>query len=138
MRAVFADTVYWVALVKPDDPWKEPAKRAKHALGRPRMLTTDEVLVEFLNHLSGSGPHLRRQAVRMVRAIADSDDVEVIEQSRASFEAGVNLYEQRLDKDYGLTDCISMSAMEAHEVADVLTHDHHFQQAGFNVLMRQE
>ena len=33
MKRVFADTLYWVAITKSDDQWREPAKRARDALG---------------------------------------------------------------------------------------------------------
>jgi uncharacterized protein len=51
MKTVFADTLYWVAIVLPDDPWRQPAERARQALGDARLVTTDEVLSEFLTAL---------------------------------------------------------------------------------------
>ena len=56
--------------MKPNDPWQNSARLARESLGRPvQMITTDEVLTEFLAALSASGPNLRRQAAKMVRAI---------------------------------------------------------------------
>ena len=52
MTTVFADTVYWVATVRPNDPWAQSANRARELLGRVRLVTTDEVLVEFLTALA--------------------------------------------------------------------------------------
>lgn len=135
MKTVFADTVYWIAVVRPGDHWAESAKRAKTLLGNVRLLTTDEVLTEFLTALSRGGESLRRQAVKIVRAILSNPNVKVLAQSRDSFLRGVELYEQRLDKEYSLTDCISMKAMKSESVDDILTHDHHFGQEGFQVLM---
>lgn len=135
MTTVFADTVYWVATVLPKDPWKEPARRAKESLGNVRLLTTDEVLIEFLAFLSHYGERIRRQAVTMVRAILDNANVTVLPQSRDSFLAGMQLYEQRPDKKYSPTDCISMNAMKHESVNKILTNDHHFAQEGFVVLM---
>ncbi len=34
MRTVFADTVYWIAIVKPSDPCKQAAKSARAMLGQ--------------------------------------------------------------------------------------------------------
>jgi len=140
MITVFADTVYWVATVRPNDQWKEAARRARESLGNVRLLTTDEVLTEFLASLSGGPEHVRRQAVNMVRAILDNPNVTVLPQSRDSFLGGIQLYERRPDKKYSLTDCISMNAMKSKSVDKILTNDHHFAQEGFVVLMnrRQE
>jgi predicted nucleic acid-binding protein len=44
------------------------------------------------------------------------------------------LYEQRPDKAYSLTDCISMQVMRREGLTEVLTNDHHFIQEGFRVL----
>jgi uncharacterized protein len=137
MRAVFADTLYWVAIVKPNDSWGELAKQAKSALGNVRILTTDEVLTEFMATLSSGGEKLRLWAVKMVRAILDNPNVKVLPQSRDSFLHGVDLYEERLDKEYSLVDCISMNSMRQEKVSDVLTNDNHFVQEGFNILIKR-
>ena len=138
MKLVFADTLYWVAIVRPSDPWGGSAKGAKSSLGNVILLTTDEVLTEFLAALSAGGENLRRQAARMVRAILANPNVRVVPQSRDSFLRGVELYEQRLDKEYSLTDCISMNAMRSHSVSEILTNDHHFGQEGFNFLITEK
>lgn len=39
------------------------------------------------------------------------------------------------DKGYSLTDCISMNVMRAQGMAEVLTHDGHFAQEGFTILL---
>jgi predicted nucleic acid-binding protein len=36
-----------------------------------------------------------------------------------------------------LTDCSAMNAMDAVGIRDVLTNDHHFEQEGFNVLIKK-
>lgn len=138
MKMVFADTLYWVAIVCPNDQWGEPSKKAKASLGNVLLLTTDEVLTEFLTALSKGGENLRRQAAKMVRAILANPNVKVLPQSRDSFLRGVDLYEQRLDKEYSLTDCISMNAMKSESVTEVLTNDRHFRQEGFEVLITEK
>jgi predicted nucleic acid-binding protein len=137
MRAVFADTVYWVAVVKPGDQWSEIAKEVRSSLGDVRLVTTDEVLTEFLTGLAYGGEHLRGQVAKMVRAIMENPNVKVLPQTRDSFLSGVKLYEERSDKQYSLTDCISMNAMRAESLSEILTIDNHFEQEGFTVLMRR-
>lgn len=135
MTTVFVDTLYWIAITRPGDPWQEASKRAKASLENVRLLTTDEVLIEFLASLSRGGEHIRRQAVKMVREILANPNVKVLAQSRDSFLRGVGLYEQRPDKEYSLTDCISMNAMWSESVTKILPHDHHFEQERFDVLI---
>lgn len=47
---------------------------------------------------------------------------------------GLELYGQRLDKGYSLTDCISMVIMKQMGIEQILTRDHHFIQEGFTIL----
>jgi uncharacterized protein len=138
MRPVFADSLYWISIVKPNDPWRDAAKAARKELGEVRTVTTDEVLSEFLAALSASGERLRRQAAKMVRAILSNPNVKVVPQSRDSFLRGLELYEQRGDKEYSLTDCVSMNAMRSEAITDALTNDRHFEQEGFTILMKKQ
>jgi uncharacterized protein len=136
MRSVFVDTVYWIAVVRPSDPWKAAAVEARRALPEDvRLVTSDEVLAEFLAGLSRGGADLRVSASRIVRAILESKDVQVLEQTRKSFLRGISLYQARPDKQYSLVDCASMSSMKSLGIKDVLSNDRHFEQEGFNVLM---
>ena len=134
-KLVFADAHYWIATVNKNDQWHAAARAAKQAVGPAVLVTTDEVLVEFLTAL-GNREHLRQLAGRMVRAILQDPNVRVLPQSRHSFLQGVQLYEQRPDKDYSLTDCISICTMSSESIAEVLTNDHHFEQEGFTVLIK--
>lgn len=134
MKEVFADSHYWIAIVNPDDPWAKVAKAARSALGEVFIVTTDEVLTEFLAALS-RGEHMRKQAAKMVRAILENPNVKVIPQTRESFLKGLTFYENRSDKEYSMTDCISMNVMRAESLVEVLTNDHHFEQEGFTVLI---
>lgn len=136
MKKVFADTLYWVAVVRPRDQWQSAALMAKKALGEVSLVTTDEVLGEFLAVLR-QRPHLREKAVQMVRAILKSPNVNVVPQTRMSFLAGLEKYSSRKDKAYTLTDCISMNVMEQESIQEILTNDHHFEQEGFVALIKK-
>src|SRR5438132_11760848 len=115
MRVVFADALYWIAMANPADPWRAAALEATHALGAARLVTTEEVLGEFLAALR-RGPHLRQQAALRVRQLHAQPNVEVVPQTPESFEAGLTLYEARPDKEYSLVDCISMTTMRARVI----------------------
>ena len=75
------------------------------------LVTTEEVLSEFLAAVSAHGDRARRLACRLVREILNDAGIEVVAQSHESFFAGLALYERRPDKQYSLVDCISMNAM---------------------------
>ena len=137
MRTVFADTVYWIALARPDDQWHDAAREAGREPGRATIVTTDEVLTEFLAALSRGGPSIRLAAARLVRTLLSHPDIRVVRQSRRSFENGLTRYEARSDKGYSLQDCVSMNVMEAESIAEVLTNDRDFEQEGFTLLMKQ-
>ena len=48
---IFADTFYWLALARPRDAWHAVVWRWAKANPATRIVTTDEVLGEFLNAL---------------------------------------------------------------------------------------
>ena len=129
MRQVFADTHFWIAVFVPGDEWAEAARDADRT--DASLVTTEEVLSEFLTAVCAHGDHLRRLACGLVRKILDDPEVEVVVQSHESFLAGLALYERRPDKAYSLTDCISMNVMRQKRIREVLTHDRHFSQEGF-------
>jgi predicted nucleic acid-binding protein len=71
----------------------------------------------------------------MCEQILDHPNIGVIPQTHESFLRGLALYRQREDKGYSLTDCISMSWLLERGIQKVLTHDNHFTQEGFTVLL---
>jgi predicted nucleic acid-binding protein len=74
--------------------------------------------------------------VQIVEGIRSDDRVVVDEQSRASFDAALDLYKKRHDKKYSLVDCVSIVAMKYHGITDALTNDHHFEQERFVAMLR--
>jgi predicted nucleic acid-binding protein len=136
MKKVFADSHYWIALAKPRDQWEDAAKAARALLGEALIVTTDEVLTEFLAALS-SVKYLRQLAAKMVRSILENPNVKVIPQTRDSFLKGLIFYESRNDKQYSLIDCISMNVMKNESLVEVLTNDRHFEQEGYTVLIKK-
>jgi predicted nucleic acid-binding protein len=135
MNPVFADAVYWVALAHTKDQWHPRSVVVSRTLGGVQLVTPEAVLSAFLAHFSGYGTVLRQAAVRFVESVGNDKAVAVRPQSHESFVAGLDLYKARPDKGYSLTDCISMVAMREEGITEVLTHDEHFAQEGFQVLL---
>lgn len=94
------------------------------------------VLVELLNGFSDGGPHLRGAAAKAVKTLRSSPSVTVIAQTSDQFRTALVRYEERIDKDWSLTDCASFLTMEAEGIQSALTYDQHFAQAGFRALLR--
>ena len=134
MRQVFADAVYWIALVHRKDQWHSRAVKAARFLRGATIVTTEDVFDEFLSHFSEHGPIARDVAVRTVENTLSDPGVIVRPQSHQSFLDGLALYKARHDKGYSLTDCISMITMRQLGMTEVLSHDDHFVQEGFTCL----
>jgi len=135
MNVVFADTLYWYSIANPRDQWHISALQAKSRLGKVDLVTTEDVLVEFLSAMSSGGALLRQTAVALVQTLLTDGSVRVLPQAHLSFQRGLELYARRLDKEYSLTDCISMNVMRDEGITDILTNDHHFTQEGFTILI---
>ena len=135
MRRVFADAVYWIALINPKDQWHQLAIQASVRFGTVLLVTTDNVLEEVLNFYSERGERFRGVAAENVRAILLNLNVVVVSQSHENFLNGLELYENRLDKGYSLTDCVSMIVCREQGITEILTHDDHFRQEGFTILL---
>ncbi len=135
MSSFFVDTFYWGALFNQRDHWHDRALAFSRALTpSDRLWTSDAVLTEVLAMFSGAGEYLRRGASRRVRALLSDTHVVLIPATHEHFLEGFALYEQRPDKGYSLTDCMSMEIMRREGLTDVLTNDHHFTQEGFRIL----
>ena len=100
------------------------------------IVTTEEVLTEYLTFFCASPEYLRREIVSNVEAILHDPTVRVVPQTHESFVSGFELYRARPDKGYSLVDCISMQAMRKEGLTEVLTNDRHFEQEGFRALFR--
>ena len=141
MRTVYADALYYIALLLRNDQMHDAALSIAGSLGGDLVVTSEPILVEVLAHVSGLGPTARARAVALVDALRDdamnvsARGTTIIPQTPELFEDGLALYRGRLDKGYSLTDCMSMSICRRFAVTDVLTHDRHFEQEGFAILL---
>ena len=131
MTTVFADTFYWIALTLPGDAGYERAQRITDDI-----VTTEEILSEYLTFFCGAPERLRSQAAANVHAILEDPTVRVVPQSHESFLGGLELYRNRPDKGYSHVDCISMLTMRREGLVEALTNDRHFEQEGFRALFR--
>jgi uncharacterized protein len=131
-RMVFVDTFYWIARINPRDQWHLKALVLYSTLMDAHLVTSEAVLIELLNYFSNYGAEMRKAVALIVRYIRDDPNTSV---APIDFEKGLVIFERRLDKGYSMTDCLSMSIMSSLSITEVLTHDHHFAQEGFSILL---
>jgi predicted nucleic acid-binding protein len=135
MNVGFVDTQYFIAIFQESDQWHERAVELELQIGGYNFVTTDSVLTEVLNYFSGYGSITRREIAALVADVLADEIFQVIEQTRDVFLNALELCESRLDKGYSLTDCISMNVCRELGITEILTHDHHFEQEGFKILL---
>ena len=133
MTRVFADTSFYVAAVNPRDSLHSLATDKSRTL-HGDIITTEHVLIEVGNWLARSGD--RKVFLELMKEIGVDRRTKVVPGGSILFERGLDLYAHRPDKDWSLTDCISFVVMREHGLIDALTADHHFEQAGFTVLLK--
>ena len=131
MTPVFADSFYFIALLNERDRMHVRAAEFERALEQP-LITTSWILTE----VADAGLPNRIKVARFIQGLLKFPMVQVEPFSQELFERGLELYLKRPDKEWSLTDCISFVVMEDEEISDALTGDKHFEQAGFNALLK--
>ena len=133
MSIVFADTFYWVALANRNDASHQKATEfARRHTGQS--LTTEWVLCEVADGLA-SARH--RHLIQSLRTLWRTDErLTIVEASHELSERGLDLFCDRPDKEWSLTDCISFVVMQEQGILEAATADHHFEQAGFVPLLK--
>jgi predicted nucleic acid-binding protein len=136
MKDVFADAVYWVALLNPHDSLHDRATQISRSLVNTRIVTSDWVLTELLNDFAKRGAEQRTAGSAVVEMLLTGNEVTVERQTAESFSEALKLYSSRPDKAWSMTDCASFLLMRSDGIESALTYDHHFEQAGFKALLR--
>lgn len=135
MTTRFVDSHYLLALLNSRD--QDHAAAVKWSRGREtRLVTTVWILVEVADALSRTSSRLG--AAKFLRSFQDEPFVEVVAPTLQQFDEALHFYEQRPDKEWSLTDCISFQLMTQRGIVEALTADRHFEQAGFRALLRED
>ncbi len=133
MNVVFADTFYFLGLTnRADDSHSKCVAFSRDFRGT--IVTTAWVLVEVADALAS--PAKRIQAANLIQNLYRNPLLKIVEPSQSLLMRGLELYSKRHDKDWSLTDCISFTAMNDLGLKKSLTGDHHFEQAGFEALLK--
>lgn len=136
MKTVFADAGYWIAILNPADDLHVKAVRVSNTLNPFQIVTSEMIFTEVLNSFSKRESVFKQAAAKFVKQSFDNPKIEVIPQTSDLFYRSLYLYEQRADKAWSHTDCASFGIMQQRNLLEALTHDRHFEQAGFIALLR--
>ena len=134
---VFLDTAYAIALVNSKDQFHGKAVQIARRLRarRARVVTTRAVLLEIGNALASQ--RFRTAAVQLLDALEADPAVGIAPLTDNLYTQALTLYRSRPDKEWGLIDCLSFVVMHERKLTDALTADQHFEQAGFQALLRE-
>lgn len=131
MNEIFADTGYFIALLFPRDQHKDRALQISEAFDEYRMVTTEMVLVELFAAASRQGRRTRSIVVEYLRRLRNDPNVTIVPQTTQQFDAAAQLFAQRLDQRFSLTDCASFLVMKERGIRQALTFDTDFSVEGF-------
>jgi uncharacterized protein len=132
MKRVFVDTVYYLALTNPRDQYAADAIRFTADFSGA-FVASAWVLAEVANSLTRGTD--RSLFLELYRSLADDRRIMIVPPNQELFDEGIHLFAERPDKEWSLTDCISFIIMREYDLTDALTADHHFEQAGFRILL---
>jgi predicted nucleic acid-binding protein len=139
MEEIFADTGYLIAIQKESDFLHRRAIELSNELfGYEKIVTSDLVVIETLNYFSGYGALARESAFTLLSQFSMDPGIEIVCFNADLFIGAGRLYRTAFDRSWSFTDCSSFVIMRERGMRDALTYDHHFQQAGFWALMRED
>jgi predicted nucleic acid-binding protein len=133
---VLLDRSYAIALLSPADLYHASALEIERVLRETRTsyFITRAVMLEIGNGLAA--PSSRQHAVRFLALISNDPQAQIVEVTEGSYDRALALYQRRIDKAWGLVDCLSFVTMTELGLGDALTTDRNFEQAGFRAVLR--
>jgi predicted nucleic acid-binding protein len=135
VAAYFADTSFWIGLSSKRDQYHYRSVAWYRFIVRTRstIVTSEAVLLEWLNAMADVST--RRIAAEGCVRVRSESRITVVAMEAELLASAIDLYRGRLGKDWSLTDCMSFVIMGRRGIADALTTDHHYKQAGFGATM---
>ena len=133
MKSVFADTSYFMALLKANDDYHDVAHAFSSSNHGP-LVTTSAVIQELGARFSRAA---ERSLFLALLVALDQEGSEIVHVSELLQQRAIERFAKRRDKDWSLADCISFLVMEDRGIIEAATADRHFEEAGFVALLRR-
>ena len=133
---VFLDTAYAIALSVETDEFHDKALRLADQIEDQKvtLVTTRAILLEIGNALSKA--YFRKAAVALLDSLENDRNVTIVPFTQELYTTAFQLFQTRMDKEWGMIDCVSFVVMKQYGISESLTTDQHFQQAGFTALLK--
>jgi predicted nucleic acid-binding protein len=133
---IFLDTNGWLAIPNATEQLHDQAFGLWLDLmnRRRRVVLTDWIIAETGNGLAKT--QTKSRFSRVVQEMLEAPSVELVVIERNLLFRSLSDYASYTDKNWGLVDCSSFLVMQDHGIADAFTSDRHFEQAGFNCLLK--
>lgn len=135
-KAVFADTGYFIALQSKRDQLHPLAAQVSRTLENSSLVTSDFVILEFLQNFSAADPRVELSAHSTVEILRSNPTCDVVPASRELLDEGMQIYLAYADKKWSIVDCISFCIMRSRGIQRVLSADRHFERMGYTCLLR--
>jgi uncharacterized protein len=129
----FADTSYYIASLAADEP-HHAAAAAFASTAQQEIVTTEFVLLELAAYFSK--PPYRSTLVSFVERLRSADHVSILPVDADVVSRAWQMFRSHGDKSWSLTDCTSFVVMRESRISVALSTDHHFEQAGFQILFK--
>jgi uncharacterized protein len=135
-RRWFIDTSFVQALFNRTDQYHAIASRwSARVRTASQLWTTGAVLLEIGSALAYIN---RPGAADFIRKAYRTPNLQVVPADDSMLNRALDLFANRTDKQWSLTDCMSFVVMQDQGLHEALTTDHHFEQAGFVSLLLRE
>ena len=136
MKRIFMDANGWIALNNNRDQFHQEAQKLNRKLLKQsyQYLTTNFILDETYTGLLMKVGHFA--AVDFGEKIRKSKVTTIIHITDEIENEAWQLFKQFSDKLFSFTDCTSFFIMRQLNLSEAFTNDHHFEQAGFSILLK--
>ena len=120
-----------------NDSFHQQALKIREELkhSQTNFVTTNAIILEFGNAFSSI--KLKTTAIQMITAIKHSKKWKCVNIDDSLIEQGFQIFTKMTDKEWGLVDCTSIIVAKKWGISEIFTTDHHFEQAGFSILLNQ-
>ncbi|MBF0303297.1 MAG: type II toxin-antitoxin system VapC family toxin [Desulfamplus sp.] len=138
IKPIFVDTSALIAIGNKRDSFHDQAVKIKDdlRLSNRSFVITSAVILEFGNAFGTV--NLKSSAIKIIESVMQSKKWKTINVDEKIINRAFELYKQMKDKAWGLVDCTSMVVAKHMGITEVFTTDHHFEQAGFTILLKKQ
>jgi uncharacterized protein len=137
-HCLFVDTSGWIEVFGVNNPFHKKARdilAGAVGLKRP-IITTNYVITEFIGNGCKKCRLNREGLFKAVDEITKLSGIEIVYISVVVHNEEVARLSKWLDKTWSLVDATSFNIMRERKITDALAKDGHFDEAGFNELLK--